>query len=226
MVDLENQTPKSKPFADEAIDLVLNEFKEAALAPPDNKMGFVFNPITVLKKMTGKAWLGPPRWMHPFQQIWGAFGVFCTMIILAVLEQYCFRQETLGFMLACYSATCMLVLTFPSSPFSQPRNVLGGHIVSAYVGVTVYKLFGHEPEMYWFYCALAVAIAVLLMSLTKTSHPPAAAIALIAVSGSKTILDMGFLYIPLALLGAVIIVLMGLITNNLSKMQIYPVFWW
>ena len=69
--------------------------------------------------------------------------------------------------------------------------------------------------------------AIAVMHLTKTTHPPDEATALIAVIGSERVHQLGFLYVlsPVAL-GALIMLVVALIVNNLTSFRRYPVFWW
>lgn len=78
----------------------------------------------------------------------------------------------------------------------------------------------------WLAGALAVSVAIAAMLVTKTLHPPGGATALIAVIGSEKIHELGFLYafIP-AGGGAVILLVVALLANNLSKNRRYPEYW-
>ncbi len=107
--------------------------------------------------------------------------------------------------------------------FAQPRNLVGGHIVSGLVGVICYQLFGGTI---WFASALAVSLAIVSMMLTKTLHPPGGATALIAVIGGPKVHALGFLYpfVP-AGLGALILLAVALLVNNLSRNRKYPEYW-
>ena len=71
------------------------------------------------------------------------------------------------------------------------------------------------------------ATAIALMHVTKTLHPPGGATALIAVTGGEGIHQLGYLYafVP-CLLGALIMLAIALIVNNIPKAQRYPQFWW
>ena len=82
-------------------------------------------------------------------------------------------------------ASATLVYGVIKSPFSQPRNLIGGHIVSGLVGVACYHLFG---DTLWLASGLAVAFAMVAMMATKTLHPPGGATALIAVIGGPKIM--------------------------------------
>ena len=109
-------------------------------------------------------------------------------------------------------------------PLTQPRNLMGGHILSAFIGVLIY---GWIPDPLYLSGALSVTTAIAVMHLTKTTHPPGGATALIAVIGSERVHQLGFLYIlsPVAL-GALIMLVVALIVNNLTSLRRYPVFWW
>ena len=118
----------------------------------------------------------------------------------------------------------MLLYGSPSAPFSQPRYVIGGHVLSALVGVTVYQLL---PEPLWLASALAVATATVVMYLSKTTHPPGGATALIAVIGSEQVHQLGYWYvIDPVLEGILLLVLVALLVNNLSPLRKYPNYWW
>ncbi|MBF0593022.1 MAG: HPP family protein, partial [Nitrospirae bacterium] len=109
------------------------------------------------------------------------------------------------------------------SPLAQPRNLVGGHILSGLVGVASYDIFGGQL---WLAASVAVATAIAVMHATKTLHPPGGATALIAVIGGNDVHALGFLYalIP-AGVGALIMLLIALIVNNIPKTRRYPEFW-
>jgi len=126
------------------------------------------------------------------------------------------------FLIGSFGASAVLAYGAPQAPFSQPRNITGGHCISAIVGVSVYLLLGDAGI---FACPLAVSLAIVAMQLTDTVHPPGGATALIAVIGGSTIHDLGYWYVlcPVAL-GACIMVGVAWVVNNLSgaKSRKYP----
>ena len=108
--------------------------------------------------------------------------------------------------------------------FSQPRNLLGGHIVSAMIGVTVFMLI-KEPALA---SAAAVSLAIMAMHLTRTLHPPGGATALIAVIGGDKVHALGYTYVLFpVLVGSLIMLLIALLVNNLSTnpKRHYPTYW-
>lgn len=119
--------------------------------------------------------------------------------------------------LGSFGASCVLVFGFPDSPFSQPRNVIAGHVISSLVGLLFLNFLGNE----WWSMALAAASAIAAMQLTRTVHPPA---------GSNPVIVMltqpawQFLLTP-TLIGALLLVLVAVIFNNLPKGRRYPLYW-
>ncbi|NQU65070.1 MAG: HPP family protein [SAR324 cluster bacterium] len=78
----------------------------------------------------------------------------------------------------------------------------------------------------WLASSLAVATAIAMMHATKTLHPPGGATALIAVIGSSKIHALGYLYVLVPVgLGAVIMLVVALLVNNIPKSRSYPDFW-
>lgn len=132
-------------------------------------------------------------------------------------------QQDHLFLIGSFGATAVLLYGSPTAPFAQPRYVIGGHLLSALVGVTVYKLI---PDPVWVSSALAVSTAILVMYLTKTTHPPGGATALIAVIGSDKVHQLGYWYvIDPVLEGVVLLTLVALLMNNLSPLRKYPNYW-
>ncbi|WP_246754853.1 MULTISPECIES: HPP family protein [Rhizobium] len=109
-------------------------------------------------------------------------------------------SSTLGVLLlvAPFGASSVLVFALPQSPLAQPKNVIGGHLISAFIGIAVFALLGAQPLSF----ALAVGLAIAAMQATDTLHPPAGAdpIVVLATGGSWS-----FLAVPI-LAGTVLIV--------------------
>ncbi|RLC22691.1 MAG: HPP family protein, partial [Deltaproteobacteria bacterium] len=134
-----------------------------------------------------------------------------------------FEYTDFVFIVGSFGASAVLIYGAVKSPLAQPRNLIGGHIISAIIGVATYKLFGNHL---WFASAFSVATAIAVMHGTKTLHPPGGATALIAVIGSQKIHDLGFYYVlrPIGI-GAFIMLIIALLVNNLCKSRRYPEFW-
>lgn len=142
-----------------------------------------------------------------------ALGGFITIALLASLSSNLNALLILG----SFGASCVLIFGFPDAPFSQPRNVIIGHFLSSLVGLICLALFSTE----WWALALAVALSISLMMVTRTVHPPAGSNPVIVFFAQPA---WDFLYLP-TLTGAAIIVLVALIYNNLIRKIQYPVYW-
>lgn len=123
------------------------------------------------------------------------------------------------FLIGSFGATCVVVYGMPMSPLARPRNVIGGHVLSALIGVSV----THAPLPGWMISALAVALSIVVMQWTDTEHPPGGATALIATLGAPKIEALGFSYAfhPVGV-GASLLVCIAILIN-LGRGRRYPV---
>jgi CBS-domain-containing membrane protein len=155
--------------------------------------------------------------------VWSWLGGFIGIGAVAVLQAYIFDGTDLILMIGSFGASAVLVYGAIKSPLAQPRNLVGGHFVSALVGVAAFKIFQGQPALG---AAVAVATSIAVMLATKTLHPPGGATALIAVVGGEKVHALGFLYavIPAAA-GAAILLIVALLFNNIPKNRRYPEFW-
>lgn len=175
-----------------------------------------------LRKWRGTTAGGPPRVSN--QEIfWSWLGAFLGIGTLALVGAIWFAPHDLSLLLGSFGASAVLLYGAPRSPLAQPRNVLGGHVVSALVGVLCWKLFAAVPGLAQ---ASAVAAAIALMHLTRTLHPPGGATALIATLGSAEVQDLGFWFVLVpAALGPLLLLLVALLVNNLPRSRRYPEIW-
>lgn len=155
---------------------------------------------------------------------WSWLGAALGLSALGALSRVVLAGVDHGLVIGSMGATAVLVYGAPRSPFAQPRAVIGGHVVSALVGVACQQALPNAPEVA---AALAVSTAIAVMHLTRTLHPPGGATALIAVIGSVHLKALGFSYaVAPAGLGAAALVGVGLVVNNLSSGRKYPEAWW
>lgn len=173
------------------------------------------------KKMKGESQSPPAVSLNEI--IWSWIGAFSGIALVAYLHFNVLSKTDLSMIVGSFGASAVLIYGAIKSPLAQPRNLLGGHVFSAIVGVASYKMFGGDM---WLASAIAVATAIAIMHATKTLHPPGGATALIAVIGGEKVHDLGYLYaiIPVGA-GAVIMLAIALIINNLPRSRRYPEFW-
>lgn len=175
------------------------------------------------RKMRGTTRGSPPR-VSTEEIAWSWIGGFVGIALIAWVDQLFFKGTDLTLMLGAFGSSAVLVYGAVRSPLAQPRNLVGGHIVSALVGVICWKLFHPYP---WLAEAMAVATAIALMHATRTLHPPGGATALIAVIGSADIHNAGFLYVLVpSALGSLILLAVALLVNNIPASRRYPEIWW
>lgn len=175
-----------------------------------------------LHKMRGTSRGSPPT-VSSSEVIWSWLGAFLGIGLVGLVERWMLSGTDLVLMIGSMGASAVLLYGAPRSPLAQPRNLVGGHVLSAVVGVLCYQLVG---DILWLAAALSVASAIALMHLTRTLHPPGGATALIAVIGSEQIHQLGLLYtlVP-AGLGAMVLLLVALVVNNIPETRRYPEFW-
>ncbi|MDD2925081.1 HPP family protein [Rhodoferax sp.] len=119
--------------------------------------------------------------------------------------------------LGSFGASCVLVFGYPDVPFSQPRNVIAGHVISSLTGLVFLAVLGPH----WWAVALATATAIALMMLTRTVHPPAGSNPVIVFLTQPS---WSFLLFP-TLVGAVVLVVVALVYNNQTRAARYPKYW-
>ncbi len=173
------------------------------------------------RKMRGTT-TSPPR-VSLSEVLWSWIGAFLGIAAVAWIHSRLLAQSDLVMIIGSFGASAVLIYGAIRSPLAQPRNLLGGHVISAVIGVACFQILGASV---WLAAAVAVATAIAVMHLTKTLHPPGGATALIAVIGSESIHNLDYFYalIP-AGTGAVIMLLVALLVNNIPRSRHYPEFW-
>lgn len=154
------------------------------------------------------------------ENFWSFIGAFVGIGLIAYLQSLMLTDYENIFLIGSFGASSVLIYGAIQSPLAQPRNLIGGHLISAFIGVLVYRSL---PEIIYLTAPLAVALSIVGMQITKTLHPPGGATALIAVIGSEKIKALGFLY-PIApvLIGCLILYVIAMIFNNITPQRSYP----
>ena len=168
--------------------------------------------MNLFEKLRGDNAKLPPK--HSIRAILVAWlGGFVAISAVTLLSNTFATALVLG----SFGASCVLIFGFPDVPFSQPRNVIGGHFLSSLIGLICLTLFGAT----WWSVSIAVATSISIMMLTRTTHPPA---------GSNPVIiyllkpAWGFLLFP-TLFGAIVLVAVAVIYNNLANEGKYPKYW-
>lgn len=151
----------------------------------------------------------PP--VHQIAFIW--LGAFLAAAVIGFLAFYTKQPLVLG----SFGASIFVLFILPDTPFAQPRNVIGGHVVSTLTGLIFLHFIGPD----WWSMALALATALSLMQMLKVTHPPAGSNPIIVFLVGA---NWDFLIMP-TLLGAIMLVVVALFYNNLSNARSYPKYW-
>ncbi|MBF0634080.1 MAG: HPP family protein [Nitrospinae bacterium] len=175
----------------------------------DTKPGWF---ATYFRKFKGQNTPSPHR-VKTSYIFWSALASFVGIFTVASLTIH----SGVPMMIGSFGASAVLLYSALEAPLSQPRNLIGGHVISALIAVTIFQLFGRDEIT----IALAVSISIAVMLWTRTLHPPGGATALIAVDSGQ---GYTFVLFPV-LAGAIIMLLVALAVNNLSEDRSYPRYW-
>ncbi|BAO44030.1 HPP family protein [Thiolapillus brandeum] len=145
----------------------------------------------------------------------GIFGIFMS-------AQWLLDPEVAVMIVPSMGASAVLLFAAPHAPFSQPWNLVGGHAISAIVGVACWQFI---PD-YVVAASASVGLAIGAMYFTRCIHPPGGATALAAVIGSEKLHHLGYTYeyAPI-MLNALTILLVAVVFNALFHWRRYPVHW-
>ncbi|KJZ16076.1 membrane protein [Marinomonas sp. S3726] len=144
----------------------------------------------------------------------GFIGGFVGILSLALLTSW----SGYPLLMAPFGATCVILFTAAAAPFAQPRNVIGGHFISALVGLIALYFFGQGPIV----MAFAVATAIAAMQFFRAVHPPAGANPLVILMAGSAGFD--FLLLPV-LSGSIVLVGVAAVINNAKADAKWPLYW-
>ncbi|KAH8112314.1 HPP family-domain-containing protein [Phellopilus nigrolimitatus] len=177
-------------------------------------------------------WLGhrrsPPQKRPEYVVwFWSFVGAFAGLSILQAVfghAQY-FIGRKVPSIIASYGASAVLCYGAIEAPLAQPRALVGGHFISALIGLCITKLFSlssHFESLRWLAGSLSTSLAIVAMQMTATTHPPAGATALL-VAVNDEVWAISWYYLPVVLLSSMLVLVVALLINNIQRR--YPVFW-
>ena len=138
--------------------------------------------------------------------LFSSLGAFVCIGFLAYLNS---SIEGAIWLIPPFGASMVLVMAVYESPPAKPKNLILGHILSALSGVIIFYLLGNT----FISLGLGVALAVFVMMMTNTVHPPAGANPIIVILTGQSI---SFVLLPVAV-GAFIIGVFAYLYNRLLK---------
>lgn len=148
-------------------------------------------------------------------------GALLGIFTVSIVSLWSLDGAGAAIVLASMGASAVLLFVVPHATLSQPWPLLGGHLISAVIGVSCQRFF---PDQLWT-AALAVALAITAMQYLRCVHPPGGATALAAVVGGAEIhsLGYGYVYYPV-LLNILSILAIALMFNSLFFWRRYPAY--
>lgn len=147
------------------------------------------------------------------------FGGFAGILLIIWCSRAYLGAQDASMLVASMGASAVLLFAVPRGALSQPWPLLGGHAVSALIGVACAQAVSEVLIA----APLAVAFAIGAMHYLRCIHPPGGATALTAVIGSQEIHDLGYQYVLTpVLLNAVVILLVAVAVNYAFPWRRYP----
>lgn len=136
-------------------------------------------------------------------------------ITIGVLALLTYKTDFGIFLIASFGASMVLLYGYPESPFSQPKNIFFGHLLTSLVGIFFLYFI---PLPIYFLIGLSVGVGVFLMIFLKVTHPPAGGNPIIVIVGSFSI---DYIINPI-IIGSIIILIFGIVLNRLILKTKYP----
>ena len=149
-------------------------------------------------------------------------------VTIAILAYITFQSPLAGsiyglWLAASFGSSVVVVFGYPENEFSQPKNVVLGHLLCALVGIIFVTLFKISQDRSIFFLAIgiAVGISVMLMMALEITHPPAGGNAIVVMLTQDS---FQFLIFPI-MVGAVTIIIGGVIYTRFILKKKYPMKW-
>ncbi len=124
-----------------------------------------------------------------------ATAAFISLFVVSITSQYFAGYSSQVVLLASMGASAVLLFGLPSSPLAKPWSFIGGHLISAFIGVACTYMFSHFALM----AATTIALVLLAMYMFECMHPPGGATALVPVIATEQGIGFDFLLLPVAL---------------------------
>lgn len=171
-----------------------------------------------IKKFFGCCGVEPDTTGHAEKFISAAGGFIGILLTMWVSVHYLGAQGA-AMLVASMGASAVLLFAAPHGQLAQPWNLLGGHLVSALIGVSC-ALTIANPLLA---ASMAVALAIGAMHYLRCIHPPGGATALTAVVGGASVHELGYQFVLTpVLLNALILLITAVAVNYIFPWRRYP----
>lgn len=156
--------------------------------------------------------LGHLGWMR------GAVGATIGIAIAGLVTWYALHlfpgdhAKVPPFLVAPLGASAVLIFCVPASPLAQPWAVIGGDLLSGAIGLVIGHLLG-DP---WLSAFVAVGLAIAVMALTRSLHPPGGASALLFALGATSAQPWDWTWMLPIAANVLLLCGVGWVYNNLT----------
>ena len=155
------------------------------------------------------------------EKLISALGAFLGISLIFYSSVFFLQDASSYLVVASMGASAVLLFAVPHGPLSQPWSLVGGHLISAAIGVSCAKFI---PDIF-IAAPLAVGLAVATMYYCHCIHPPGGATALSAVVGSAAVHELGYQFMLTPVLINVIAILsVAIVFNYVFKWRRYPAY--
>ena len=147
-------------------------------------------------------------------------GCFLNLLLVGAMTWHFFPQTEHLLMMASFGSSAILLMTVPEIITAQPWPAVMGHVVAALVGIFIRQ---NIPLPHFIELPMAVSLALLLMFMTKSLHPPAGGTAIMALNVEGTLAEYsyGLAFFPIAA-GMIILVALSTLYLNFVVGRRYP----
>lgn len=153
------------------------------------------------------------------ERLLSGLGALLGIGVVYAISHALFPAGDAALIIASTGASAVLLFALPHSPLSQPWSLLGGHLVSAIVGVTC----AHWIANTGLAAALAVGAATTTMYYLRCLHPPGGATALAAVVSGDAVHALGYHFvIAPVLLNVMSVMVVAIAFNAFFPWRRYP----
>jgi len=155
------------------------------------------------------------------EKIVSAIGGFVSIFCIYYVSQLLVGPVAGAIIVASMGASAVLLFAVPHGQLSQPWPVIGGHLISACIGVSCAKYIPNTVLA----ASLAVGVSIAVMYYLRCVHPPGGATAISAVIGGETVHELGYQFVVTPIMLNVVIILVVAVTfNYLFRWRRYPAF--
>ena len=175
--------------------------------------------LSRLSSIWSRLWAWDPHPASHAEKLISTAGGFVGILLVLMVSGKMLDFHGAALVVASMGASAVLLFAVPHSPLSQPWSLLGGHLISAAIGITC----AHAIADPFYAGALAVALSIGAMHYLGCLHPPGGATALVAVLGDEPVRSLGYAFMVTPVLANVLIMLsVAVIANYPFRWRRYP----